>query len=524
MSAVLPPQPALATPRAAWSLPLLALALAWAGLLLVYRDTAAGMVGIWARSDTFAHGFLVLPISLWLVWRGRDRLAPLQPRPSPRWLLPLLLAAAAWLVGALATVNALTQFALVAMLVLAVPLTLGEAAARVMLFPLLFLFFGVPVGEFLLPTLMEGTADFTVAALRFSGVPVYREGLNFMIPSGNWSVVEACSGVRYLIASLMVGSLFAYLNYRSLRRRLLFVGVAILVPIVANWVRAYMIVMLGHLSNNRIATGVDHLVYGWVFFGVVIMLMFMIGARWSEPDRPRVQAASTLPVAAAPMAAARWLGPALGLLAALWLPGVAQHALQSRISTAAVALPAAWQPAGGWQRAAAAPDWQPHFVGAAATQSQRFQHQGTTVDVFIAYYRDQGEARKLVSSVNALVESSDRQWSVLASHGRSAVPGSEPADWRVSQLLSRSGSLGGVQRSRTAWQTYWVDDHFTAGDVDAKLRGMLGLLQGHGDDGAVLVLHAEGAPGEGGDAAIESFVRANLKALRAMLREARAAS
>lgn len=130
MSAVLPPQPALATPRAAWSLPLLALALAWAGLLLVYRDTAAGMVGIWARSDTFAHGFLVLPISLWLVWRGRDRLAPLQPRPSPRWLLPLLLAAAAWLVGALATVNALTQFALVAMLVLAVPLTLGEAEKK----------------------------------------------------------------------------------------------------------------------------------------------------------------------------------------------------------------------------------------------------------------------------------------------------------------------------------------------------------------------------------------------------------
>ncbi len=146
------------------------------------------------------------------------------------------------------------------------------------------MFFAVPFGEFLLPVLMEYTANFTVTALRLSGIPVYREGLQFVIPSGNWSVVEACSGVRYLIASFMIGTLFAYLNYRSTRRRLVFIGVSIVVPIVANWLRAYMIVMLGHLSGNTIAVGVDHLIYGWLFFGLVITIMFLIGARWSEPE------------------------------------------------------------------------------------------------------------------------------------------------------------------------------------------------------------------------------------------------
>ena len=104
-----------------------------------------------------------------------------------------------------------------------------------------------------MPWLMESTADFTVSALVLTGIPVYREGHQFIIPSGAWSVVEACSGVRYLIASLMVGALFAYLNYRSMRRRWLFMGVALVVPIVANWVRAYLIVMIGHLSNNKLA-------------------------------------------------------------------------------------------------------------------------------------------------------------------------------------------------------------------------------------------------------------------------------
>ena len=93
------------------------------------------------------------------------------------------------------------------------------------------------------------------------------------------------------MASFMVGCLFAYLNYASWRRRLIFALVSLAVPIVANWLRAYMIVMLGHYSGNQLAVGADHLVYGWVFFGIVITVVFMVGARWSDPPRePQVLA------------------------------------------------------------------------------------------------------------------------------------------------------------------------------------------------------------------------------------------
>ena len=102
--------------------------------------------------------------------------------------------------------------------------------------------------------------------------------------------------MRYLIASFTVGALFAYLNYRSLKRRLIFIAVAIAVPIVANWLRAFLIVMLGHPSGNKLAAGADHLLYGWVFSGLVIMLMCLIGARWSEhPDDETVGAAAIPP-------------------------------------------------------------------------------------------------------------------------------------------------------------------------------------------------------------------------------------
>lgn len=263
-----------------------ALAVVSAWVIAWYWPTAVDIAVIWWRSDTFAHGLVVFPVFGWLVWRARPRLAPLAPQPLGWLALPALGLGFGWLLGELVSVAAASQFFLMALLVTAYVGALGWPVARVLAFPLAFLFFGVPIGDFLLPTLMKFTAEFTVGALRLSGVPVFQEGLQFVVPNGRWSVVEACSGIRYLIASLVVGALYAYLNYRSLRRRLLFMLVALLVPIVANWLRAYMIVMLGYHSGNRLAVGFDHLIYGWLFFGVVILTMFWIGGRWYEPPLP----------------------------------------------------------------------------------------------------------------------------------------------------------------------------------------------------------------------------------------------
>ena len=198
--------PAKTRSALAWKQALPALALVLGVVLVVYRETLAAMVTVWWTSDTFAHAFLVLPIAFWLIWRQRAALAEQLPTPTPWMLSAIAVIAFAWLLGDLATVNSVTQLAIVALLVCAVVALLGFRVARVIAFPLAFLFFAVPIGEFMLPQLMSWTADFTVLGLRASGIPVFREGNQIVIPSGRWSVVEACSGVRYLIASFMVGT------------------------------------------------------------------------------------------------------------------------------------------------------------------------------------------------------------------------------------------------------------------------------------------------------------------------------
>ena len=261
-----------------------AIGLCLAGLVALYWGTAKSLVETWAATDIFQHGFVVVPISLWLAWRLRDRTSIDEVHPFWPGLGVVAIAGALWLLGELAAAMSVEHFAFVLAIQAALVTIVGLQVAKTFAFPLGFLLFAVPVGEALVPTLMDWTADFTVAALRATGVPVYRTGIHFIIPSGAWSVVEGCSGIRYLIASVMVGTLYGYLTYRSTWRRLAFVAVSIVVPIVANWLRAYMIVMIGHLSDNKYAVGVDHLVYGWLFFGVVMLIMFGIGSLWREHD------------------------------------------------------------------------------------------------------------------------------------------------------------------------------------------------------------------------------------------------
>lgn len=504
----------------AWRAAIVSIGLLWLLIGIAYRETLIVMVGIWWRSDTFNHCFLVPPLALWLIWRSRPQLLARPPRPAPAVLVALLACGIAWLAGQLVAVNSVTQLAVVCMLILSVVAVIGWRASATIAFPLAYLLFAVPIGEFLMPMLMQWTADFTVAALRASGIPVYREGLQFVIPSGRWSVVEACSGVRYLIASVSVGVVFGYLNYHSLKRRLLFAVVAVLVPILANWARAYMIVMLGHLSGNTLAVGVDHLVYGWLFFGVVILLMFAVGARWAEPDTASATAGEAEGNGRQGQAAT--VGqPLIALVVAvfLMLPVAAELALQregARGESVSLAPPTTL--GGGWALdASAGAPLQPSFQNPSATLLRVFARpDGARVSLYVGYYRNQSQARKLVSSDNTLVPSSDTDWQVIRTAGHDAVIGADTVGVQVTDLRA-SGRGRALAGPWTAWRLYWINGALTGNDYRAKLIGAFQRLTGRPDESAVVIASAADGPDHRADATIADFMKQAWPAVDALL-------
>jgi exosortase A len=455
---------------------------------------------------------------LWLIWRQRRAIAAKTPQPSFGIFVAIACAAFAWLLGDLAAVNAVTQLAFVVLLVLAVPAVLGWPVTRLIIFPLGFLFFAVPIGEFVMPQLMEWTANFTVFALRLSGIPVYREGLQFVIPSGNWSVIEACSGVRYLIASLTVGTLFAYLNYQSTKRRILFVIVSILVPIVANWLRAYMIVMLGHLSGNKLATGVDHLIYGWLFFGVVILLMFIIGGRWAEPEKVAGLNGTGTHAQEQSVTAARLWTSAVCFAALVTLPHVALWAIDRSDGPDLVTLTAPTSLATSWQASKpGVADFKPAFQKPSAEINSSYARQGHAVGLYLGYYRHQNYSRKLVNSENVLVVSKDPQWAQVTGGSRTVTLGDKPVAVRTAELRGAALTEQAHEGRLVVWQIYWINGVVTASDYLAKAYGAFYRLLGRGDDAAVIIVYTPKDQAGGAEAVLESFLSINYATINQML-------
>lgn len=475
-------------PRSDWQLP----ATLTLGVLLLltalFWPTFHSMAEVWERSGTFAHGFLIFPISAWLLWRRRTVLAQIRPRPDLRGLAALALAGAGWLLADAGSVNVVAQYAFIAMLIAAVWALLGWAFVQAAFFPLMFLFFAVPMGEFLIQPLMGVTADFTVALLQASGIPVYREGTFFSIPSGDWSVVEGCSGLRYLIASVTLGTLYAYLTYRSWRRRLLFSLAALIVPVFANSGRAYMIVMIAHLSDMKLALGIDHYIYGWVFFGLVMLLLFWIGSFWREDDQPMAdvappRAASTGGAGARPM-----LPVAIAALAVAGLWPAYAGWLNTRPLAAMPVLQL--QPRGGWQAGAAFTTWVPHWIGADRQLRQSYTQAGRDVLLELNYYVTQRQDAELINSQNFMIRQKDPLWSNVGETHVTVQIGGHSRQVRQAKMRGRDG------QRLLVWQWNLINQRPTVNDLLAKLVMAVDRLRLARDDGlSVLVA----TPYEGAD-------------------------
>ena len=494
-----------------------AAAAAWALLLMLlplaaYWNTAVSIAQIWARSETFAHGYLIVPISVWLAWQRRERLRAMTPAPFWPALLPLASCGMLWLLADLGEVQVMRQYAFVAMFPLTALAVLGWRMARAIAFPLLFLLLAVPVGDSLIEPLMAVTANFTVAALRMSGIPVLHEGNNFILPSGGWSVVEACSGLRYLIASVTAGLLYAYMTYTRWSKRLLFVVVAALLPILANGLRAYMIVMLGHLSGMTLAVGVDHLLYGWLFFGIVIFALFLIGARWRDrlpqasvpPQQTEARRPPTTRIAAMVLAVAVALG--------VW-PGYAGYLQTSGDTAPPVGLdgfPAKAPPA------AAFTDWQPAYTAPAVSLRRYYAQQNQRVGLSLLYYRHQTGTSKLITSMNRLTSMVNSPWNLTGGAVRSETVAGRTLAVRESTLHSAGGDL-------LVWHWYWIDGRATTSDTMGKLLQIKQRVLGGSDDGAVVMLFAPLVERPDGTRAVmRAFLADNLGALDATLARVRA--
>lgn len=272
--------------RQGLSNPVLIIGVAWLLIFVFYSDTIASAVALWAGNAAYSHGFVILPIALYLMYERREKLHGLRAEPSFLGLGFLLAAGAFWAFGRAAGIQEAEHLAVVGLLQASVYAIAGGAIFWRLIFPLAYLLLLVPTGSFLLPALQGIATALSSLLLKLSGIPIFVSGTTIEAPYGLYEIAPGCAGLNFVLASLALGPLYVASVYQGLGKRFVALGVLLIVAVFANGFRIFGIIALAEATGLQIDLVDDHLLFGWGFFVVVLALLGWLGLRFADPARP----------------------------------------------------------------------------------------------------------------------------------------------------------------------------------------------------------------------------------------------
>ena len=270
--------------KAQWGAGLFAVLALPVGFLITYWPTLHGLVKQWLGNEDYSHGLLIIPIVLYLIWQKRPELKKVDIRPDWRALPLLFLAVFVFVVGELGAELFTTRISMIVLVFGLVWFLCGPAAVKILRFPLAFLLLMVPLPGMIhrnltFPLQLFSSAG-SVALLHLLKIPVFREGNVIDIGTTQLQVVEACSGLRYILPLFTLGVLLAYYGQKVWWKRLVLAGAAVPIAVLANVARITGTGLIATRWGSEAAESFFHGFSGWLVFmacaGLYLLLNLLL--------------------------------------------------------------------------------------------------------------------------------------------------------------------------------------------------------------------------------------------------------
>lgn len=247
---------------------------------ILFHGVIAKLVQDWATDDNYSHGFLIVPISLYLAWERRDRLLRAPLAPSSLGLIVLVGGIVLLVAGVLGAELFVTRIALLAVLTGGILYIFGWIHLRLLAFPLALLLLMIPIPAIIFNQvafpLQLLASRFAAGVLSLWGIPVLREGNVIMLAHTTLEVAEACSGIRSLMSLVTLGILLGYFTESRSWVRWVLGLVTIPTAILANGLRVAGTGILAHYWGAEVAEGFFHTFSGWLIFGFAFGMVLLI--------------------------------------------------------------------------------------------------------------------------------------------------------------------------------------------------------------------------------------------------------
>jgi len=457
--------------------------------IFTFYETLHSIFLLWTMYGRgYSHGLLLFAISIYLGWEAYKNHAPNTP-PAGISYFALIISfglCVLWAATNLAGIAIGQQLLLPLILLALIAALFGNHYAKIFIFPISFLYLGLPFWDVSKPLLQGLTVSAVQVMVNASSLTAYVHGNYIQIPSGTFQVAQSCAGMRYMLVALTLTILHSYLSFQALLPRSIMILWGLGLSLLANWIRVYLIVLIGYKSQMQSSIVTDHDTFGWVVFAVTMAPMFFatnLIARWDRPASKEphiVQNKASLPLGTR----SHFNSTAALLVAAIMLLTTGLSNLPNFYErTATFTYPE--EHTGTWHRSLVRPLWQPAFINASKTVNYSYEESDHQVALHVFYYEKQSEDSELVSDDNQLATS---PWHTVATEKMTLAGG---------EVINRSIIRNGQHR-KLVLHWYHIGERRFDTEIKAKLAQVINILTGD-HSGRFVALSADFPLGESYD-------------------------
>jgi exosortase len=434
---------------------------------LIYWPSTESLLVEWfdVPSSAYRHGSLIVLITMWLLMRDA-RENPQPVAPGAAMFLPLaglVVTSVTWLIAVRAGVQVAHQALLPIIVWLNVRIVFGQRIAAQSLVPVGLLYSAIPIWHVFVPALQKMTVSVVSTLLRIVSIPAYVTGDYVHIRSGVFHIEDGCAGLHYFIVAATIAALHGELRGDRRAARLYSLGLAIALALVSNWLRVFIIIVAGDLTDmQHYLVRVDHSRFGWVVFAVAMVVFLVLRRGHPVPDVPREATALAAGAVSAP--GTRAVAFASALLASLIGPAWLLIAPVRAAAAPNVAIPAAIE---GWAGPAEPCHgrWRPQYATADLHSQLEFTRGAAAVCAYVATYLIQHQDKELIGFSTQAYD-----------------PDSEVVSATTREVAGRALNevqLGNEKSAdRIVWYAFAVGESEMRRGVAAQLSYALGTLYG----------------------------------------------
>jgi exosortase len=244
---------------------------------VAFHSTILSLYSRWIRFDeAYGHGLMVLAIVIYLLYELRDELRNIESEAYHYAAIPLIVFSIVWGIAYFIDIIIIQQLLLPVILLSVITLTGGIRYLKILLFPVGFIYFAIPVWDYIIDFLLELTVHVVSLLVQLTRLTAFIEGDTIKIPSGDIVVAHGCAGLRYLIISSSLSFLSSYLFVDKLKYKILITALGIFLGLFTNWIRVYSLIVIGYVTEMQSSLLTNHETFGWFLFIVVFCPVLVI--------------------------------------------------------------------------------------------------------------------------------------------------------------------------------------------------------------------------------------------------------